>query len=97
MTAGAARLQQYPQYGFAGHKGYGTAAHMAALPGHGASIYHRRSFAPVAKVLRPQKERRMTSSAVTLIQSRDNALVKDLQAWRKTPRLYRKQAGLAGG
>ena len=43
--------EQYPQYGFAGHKGYGTAVHMAALREHGACVHHRRSFAPVAKVL----------------------------------------------
>ncbi len=43
---------QYPQYGFAGHKGYGTAAHLAALREHGACPQHRRSFAPVAGVLR---------------------------------------------
>lgn len=43
---------QYPQYGFAGHKGYGTAAHMAALREHGACIHHRRTFAPVAQSLR---------------------------------------------
>ncbi|HXE22120.1 MAG TPA: ribonuclease HII [Rhodoferax sp.] len=43
---------QYPQYGFAGHKGYGTAAHMAALAAHGACPQHRKSFAPVARVLR---------------------------------------------
>lgn len=43
---------QYPQYGFAGHKGYGTAAHMAALEAHGACPQHRKSFAPVARVLR---------------------------------------------
>lgn len=42
---------QYPQYGFAGHKGYGTAAHLAALREHGACPEHRRSFAPVAEVL----------------------------------------------
>ena len=42
---------QYPQYGFARHKGYGTAAHLAALREHGACPQHRRSFAPVAKVL----------------------------------------------
>lgn len=41
----------FPQYGFAGHKGYGTAAHMAALRAHGACIHHRRSFAPVAQNL----------------------------------------------
>jgi len=44
--------RQYPQYGFAGHKGYGTAAHLAALKAHGACPQHRRSFAPVAGVLR---------------------------------------------
>ncbi|WP_287878009.1 ribonuclease HII [Acidovorax sp.] len=42
---------QYPQYGFSGHKGYGTAMHMAALREHGACIHHRHSFAPVARVL----------------------------------------------
>lgn len=42
---------QYPQYGFAGHKGYGTAAHLAALREHGATAEHRRSFSPVAQVL----------------------------------------------
>ena len=43
---------EYPQYGFAGHKGYGTAGHLAALREHGACPQHRRSFAPVAEVLR---------------------------------------------
>ena len=43
---------EYPQYGFAGHKGYGTVAHLAALREHGACPQHRRSFAPVAEVLR---------------------------------------------
>lgn len=43
---------QYPQYGFADHKGYGTAEHLAALREHGACPQHRRSFAPVAEVLR---------------------------------------------
>jgi len=43
---------EYPQYGFAGHKGYGTAVHLAALREHGACPQHRKSFAPVAEVLR---------------------------------------------
>ncbi len=43
---------QYPQYGFAGHKGYCTLQHLAALREHGACPQHRRSFAPVAEVLR---------------------------------------------
>ena len=42
---------QYPQYGFAGHKGYGTAAHLRALREHGACPQHRKTFAPVAAVL----------------------------------------------
>lgn len=47
----AAVHEAYPQYGFSGHKGYGTAAHLAALQAHGASPLHRRSFAPVAQAL----------------------------------------------
>lgn len=38
-------------YGFAGHKGYGTAAHMLALSERGASLHHRKSFAPVTITL----------------------------------------------
>ncbi len=38
---------QHPQYGFDGHKGYATPAHLAALKAHGACVQHRRSFAPV--------------------------------------------------
>ncbi|MGD9841926.1 MAG: ribonuclease HII [Steroidobacteraceae bacterium] len=39
--------QQYPVYGFAKHKGYGTAAHLQALQTYGICPEHRRSFAPV--------------------------------------------------
>lgn len=39
---------QWPEYGFALHKGYGTASHSAALAAHGPSPQHRQSFAPVA-------------------------------------------------
>ena len=38
----------HPHYGFARHKSYGTAAHLAALREHGPCPIHRRSFAPVA-------------------------------------------------
>ncbi len=38
---------QYPGYGFARHKGYGTAAHRAALQTLGPTPLHRRSFAPL--------------------------------------------------
>ena len=47
----ASMHQAHPQYGFDQHKGYGTQAHLEALAVHGASPWHRRSFAPVAKVL----------------------------------------------
>ena len=46
----------WPQYGFAAHKGYGAAAHLAALREHGACEHHRRSFAPVAAVFVRQGE-----------------------------------------
>lgn len=42
---------EYPQYGFARHKGYGTAAHYAALRTHGPSPHHRRSFLGKSGVL----------------------------------------------
>ena len=44
---------QYPAYGFAIHKGYPTAAHLAALRKHGVSEVHRRSFKPVRVLLPP--------------------------------------------
>ncbi len=43
--------EKYPQYGFARHKGYGTKIHMEALQKYGATPIHRKSFAPVRKVL----------------------------------------------
>jgi ribonuclease HII len=43
----------YPVYGFARHMGYGTAAHLAALSTHGPCEHHRRSFAPVRRLLDP--------------------------------------------
>ena len=42
---------QYPQYGFARHKGYGTTEHLAALRLHGACPQHRKTFRPVLEVL----------------------------------------------
>lgn len=46
-----AYCETYPGYGFAGHKGYGTAAHSDALQKLGACPIHRTSFAPVRKVM----------------------------------------------
>jgi ribonuclease HII len=44
---------EHPAYGFARHKGYGTAAHLRALRTHGPCPQHRRSFAPVAQMALP--------------------------------------------
>ncbi len=47
----------YPEYGFAAHKGYGSAAHLAALDAHGPCRLHRRSFGPVAaRIAAPRSE-----------------------------------------
>jgi ribonuclease HII len=43
--------QNYPQYGFAQHKGYPTAYHLQQLRRWGATPYHRQSFAPVKQLL----------------------------------------------
>ena len=43
--------EAHPAYGFASHKGYPTAAHLAALRAHGACLAHRRSYAPVRAAL----------------------------------------------
>lgn len=43
--------QQYPLYGFGRHQGYPTAAHLSALEAHGVSPVHRRSYAPVVKII----------------------------------------------
>jgi len=53
--------QHLPAYGFASHKGYGTAVHERALRAHGPSPQHRRSFRPLADFLTtgewPERER----------------------------------------
>ena len=45
--------RQWPEYGFAEHKGYGTAQHLAAIVRHGPCPIHRRSFAPLKQ---PERE-----------------------------------------
>ena len=45
--------EQFPQYNFARHKGYGTPEHLAALGQYGPSPVHRRSFAPVRHTVEP--------------------------------------------
>ena len=43
--------EQYPEYGFAQHKGYPTRQHIAALQQYGVTDIHRRSYKPVQKIL----------------------------------------------
>lgn len=43
--------KEHPHYGWESNKGYGTAAHIAALKEYGPTVHHRRSFAPVAQML----------------------------------------------
>jgi ribonuclease HII len=43
--------EEFPQYGFAAHKGYGTPEHLQALKVHGACPHHRKFFSPVAATL----------------------------------------------
>lgn len=43
--------KQFPEYGFAKHKGYPTKLHFEMLEKFGATPFHRKSFAPVAKIL----------------------------------------------
>ena len=43
--------RRFPQYGFLGHKGYGTVEHLRSLRRYGPCSLHRRSFLPIRKVL----------------------------------------------
>ena len=45
---------RHPQYGFARHKGYGTAAHQAALARHGPCQHHRQNYKPIQELLRAE-------------------------------------------
>jgi ribonuclease HII len=47
--------KEFPGYGFAAHKGYGTAKHQQALQELGVTRWHRKTFAPVAKILAQSK------------------------------------------
>ncbi|MFA6172424.1 MAG: ribonuclease HII [Kiritimatiellales bacterium] len=41
---------QFPQYGFAQHKGYGTVDHFAAIRRHGPCLHHRKTFRPISEI-----------------------------------------------
>jgi len=47
--------EQYPEYGFEKHKGYGTSLHLEALKKHGPCPIHRQTFAPVSRLSSPSK------------------------------------------
>jgi ribonuclease HII len=47
--------EQYPQYGFLNHKGYGTKVHLEALTKYGPCPIHRRSFGPVSDLTKKIK------------------------------------------
>ena len=76
-----AQDEVYPGYGFASHVGYGTAKHAAALNNLGVTPLHRRSFAPIAKLLGGIKETTQltrahaTSSNTTSIGNEAESLV----------------------
>ena len=48
--------RQFPQYGFAEHKGYGTAAHLDAIRRHGPCIHHRKTFGPIVGLRQTEME-----------------------------------------
>ena len=46
---------QYPEYGFASNKGYGTAEHVAAIKKYGPCPIHRVSFEPIRSIVNDRK------------------------------------------
>jgi lipid-A-disaccharide synthase len=83
-TAGARATTSSTPIRLCGHKGYGTAEHLAALREHGACPEHRRSFSPV-------RGGAGMSTQPALITSRDNPFSRRCAAWRRTAWRYRKQ------
>lgn len=47
--------KMWPEYGFASHKGYGTAFHFEKIQHHGPCPIHRKTFAPIATFLSPSQ------------------------------------------
>lgn len=56
-----AQSERYPEYGFASHVGYGTAKHSQALITHGVTPLHRKSFAPIKKLLGETGDQKSTN------------------------------------
>jgi len=55
---------RYPEYGFAGHKGYGCASHLRAIQQYGPSPIHRKSFRPVRESLVQERSDRQSTLAL---------------------------------
>ena len=68
---------RYPGYGFAQHKGYGTATHMDALQNIGPSPVHRRSFKPVAQLIADKSWTALTATSASNIASRNGMSLPD--------------------
>jgi len=62
--------KSYPQYGFDSHKGYGTKLHLDMIKKHGVKKVHRKSFAPVRKVLASLCKGKVKGSGVGASKSR---------------------------
>lgn len=48
--------QHFPEYGFSGHKGYGSKAHRDAIAKHGPCAIHRRSFSPIKQMIEAEAQ-----------------------------------------
>jgi len=57
--------RRFPHYGFARHKGYGTALHRKAIETYGPSVIHRRSFAPVSELIQAREMTAVVQVPVT--------------------------------
>lgn len=59
----------YPEYGFKSHVGYGTSVHKKALDTHGVTPLHRKSFAPIAKLVSAPTSKQIGDAAEAVVAS----------------------------
>lgn len=73
--------EEFPEYGFRNHKGYGTKEHMEALKLHGPCKHHRRSFTPVEKagkgLFKEVEDLEFQKKARELLEKYDDGMIKD--------------------
>ena len=67
----------YPGYGFASHKGYGTAAHLAALESLGPCAIHRRTFRPVSQMIADKEWKALGTTSALHIAGRGTLTLPD--------------------